>query len=230
MWLLPPKRSSGQMAAVTSPPESNDRLMIPRLAVGLLLGAVVTLSLFWVMQYLIVSADRSLDDTTRGTIVDFVRVKKNEIIERKQIKPKKPPPPKAPPPEPPAPKLDDLTPSAEKITISAVPVITDIELSSGGFSLGIGEGDYLPIVKVAPIYPRRAVSRGVEGYCIVEYTVTRAGTTRDVRVLPDQCTSSLFEKASVAAATKFKYKPRVIDGDPVEVAGVRNKFTYKLEK
>ena len=216
------------MSTVTSPPESNDRLMIPRLAVGLLLGAVVTLSLFWVMQYLIVSADRSLDDTTRGTIVDFVRVKKNEITERKQIKPKKPPPPKAPPPEPPAPKLDDLTPSAEKITISAVPVITDIDLSPGGFSLGIGEGDYLPIVKVAPIYPRRAVSRGVEGYCIVEYTVTRAGTTRDV--LAAQCTSSLFEKASVAAATKFKYKPRVIDGDPVEVAGVRNKFTYKLEK
>ncbi len=111
-----------------------------------------------------------------------------------------------------------------------MPVETDIDLTSGGFSLGVGEGDYLPIVKVAPIYPRRAVSRGVEGHCIVEYTVTRAGTTRDARVLPGQCTSGLFEKASLAASLKFKYKPRVIDGNAVEVSGVRNKFTYELEK
>ena len=207
-----------------------DPMIIGRLIIGLLLGAIVALSLFWVMQYLIATADRTLDEAQRGDLVDFVRVKKSEIIERKQIKPRKPPPPDAPPPEPPTPKLDRLTPSAEKIAISAVPVETDIELSSGGFSLGVGEGDYLPIVKVAPIYPRRAVSRGVEGFCIVEYTVTRAGTTRDARVLPGQCSSSLFEKASVAAALKFKYKPRVMDGQAVEVPGVRNKFTYELEK
>jgi protein TonB len=210
--------------------KTKDPMMAVRLLIGLLLGAFVTLGLFWVMQYLIATADRSLDDAKRGALVDFVRVKKNEVIERKQIKPRKPPPPDAPPPEPPAPKLDDLTPSADKIAISAVPVETDIDLSSGGFSLGVGEGDYLPIVKVAPIYPRRAVSRGVEGFCIVEYTVTRSGTTRDARVIPDQCSSSLFEKASVDAALKFKYKPRVIDGAAVEVPGVRNKFTYELEK
>lgn len=219
------------MANVTAlESKTKDPMMAVRLLIGLLFGAFVTLGLFWVMQYLIATADRSLDDAKRGALVDFVRVKKNEVIERKQIKPRKPPPPDAPPPEPPAPKLDDLTPSADKIAISAVPVETDIDLSSGGFSLGVGEGDYLPIVKVAPIYPRRAVSRGVEGFCIVEYTVTRSGTTRDARVIPDQCSSSLFEKASVDAALKFKYKPRVIDGEAVEVPGVRNKFTYELEK
>ena len=171
------------MSAATAPGlKAKDPMMVVRLGAGLILGAVVTLSLFWVMQYLITTADRSLDESKRGALVDFVRIKKNEVIERKQIKPKKPPPPEAPPPEPPAPKLDELTPSAEKIAITAVPVATDIDLTSGGFSLGVGEGDYLPIVKVAPIYPRRALSRGVEGYCIVEYNVTRAGTTRDVRV------------------------------------------------
>lgn len=205
-------------------------MIIVRLGVGLVLGAVVTLSLFWVMQYLITTADRSLDETGRGSLLEFVRIKKAEVIERRQIKPKKPPPPQAPPPQPPTPKLDKLTPSAEKIAITAVPVATDIDLSSGGFSLGVGEGDYLPIVKVAPIYPRRAQSRGVEGYCIVEYTVTRTGQTKDARLVPGQCTSRLFEKVSVAASLKFKYKPRVIDGVAVEVPGVRNKFTYELEK
>ena len=199
-----------------------------RLGIGVVVGLAVTALLFWTMSYLIESADRSLDDSGMSNIVDFVRLKRDETIQRRQIKPEKPPPPEAPPPQPPTPQMENLDPNAEKIAISAVPVETDIEMS-GGFSLGVGEGDYLPIVKVAPIYPQRALSRGIQGYCVVSYTVTRQGTIRDPFVVEDQCTSSLFHSASVQAALKFKYKPRVIDGQAVEVPGVQNKFTYEIE-
>jgi protein TonB len=200
---------------------------VVRLVTGVVLGLVVTAGLFWMMQYLIDSADRELNEGASGHLLDFVRLKRDENIERRQLKPKKPPPPDTPPPQPPTPKLDNLNPNAEKIAISAVPVNTDIEMS-GGFSLGIGEGDYLPIVKVAPIYPQRALSRGVQGFCVVQYTVTRQGTTRDPVVVESMCTSSLFHRASVQAALKFKYKPRVLDGQAVEVPGVQNKFTYEI--
>jgi len=200
-----------------------------RLVFGLALGLAVTAGLFWTMQYLIVTADRELNEGAAGNIVDFVRLKRNEEIQRRQLKPKKPPPPDAPPPQPPTPQLDNLDPNAEKIAISAVPVETDIEMS-GGFSLGVGEGDYLPIVKVAPIYPQRALSRGIEGYCVVQYTVTRQGTIRDPFVVESMCTSSLFHRASIQAALKFKYKPRVMDGQAVEVPGVQNKFTYEIQE
>ena len=200
---------------------------VVRLVTGLALGLVVTAGLFWMMQYLIDSADRELNEGASGHLLDFVRLKRDENIERRQLKPKKPPPPDTPPPQPPTPKLDNLNPNAEKIAISAVPVNTDIEMS-GGFSLGIGEGDYLPIVKVAPIYPQRALSRGVQGFCVVQYTVTRQGTIRDPMVVESMCTSSLFHRASVQAALKFKYKPRVLDGQAVEVPGVQNKFTYEI--
>jgi protein TonB len=168
-----------------------------------------------------------LNEGKAGNIVDFVRLKRNEEIQRRQLKPKKPPPPDAPPPQPPTPQLENLDPNAEKIAISAVPVETDIEMS-GGFSLGVGEGDYLPIVKVAPIYPQRALSRGIEGFCVVQYVVTQLGTIRDPFVVESMCTSSLFHRASIQAALKFKYKPRVMDGQAVEVPGVQNKFTYEI--
>jgi protein TonB len=200
---------------------------IARMATGLVLALGVTLSLFWVMQYLIATADRSLNDDSAGTMLDFVRVKRDESVERRQRKPEKPPPPEAPPPQPPSPQLDNLNPNAEKIAISAVPVETDIEMT-GGFSLGVGEGDYLPIVKVAPIYPNRALTRGIEGFCVVQYTVTSLGTTKDPVVVESQCSSSLFHRASVNAALKFKYKPRIMDGQAVEVPGVQNKFTYEI--
>lgn len=200
-----------------------------RMVLGLILGLAVTAGLFWTMQYLIETADGQLNEDAAGALVDFVRLKRDESVERRQLKPKKPPPPEAPPPQPPTPQLDNLNPNAEKIAISAVPVETDIEMS-GGFSLGVGEGDYLPIVKVAPIYPQRALSRSIEGFCVVQYTVTRQGTTRDPFVVEDMCTSSLFHRASVQAALKFKYKPRVIDGQAVEVPGVQNKFTFEIQE
>lgn len=200
---------------------------LARFGIGLAIGLVITLFLFWFMQYMIAIADRTLDEGTRGSLVDFVRIQRDESIERRQAKPKKPPTPEAPPPQPPTPQLDSLDPSAEKIAIQAAPVTTEIEMT-GGFSLGVGEGDYLPIVKVAPIYPQRALSRGIEGYCVVEYTVTRQGTTRNPVVIDSQCTSSLFHRASLQAALKFKYKPRIIDGEAVEVRGVQNKFTYEI--
>jgi protein TonB len=198
-----------------------------RLLIGIVVGSVITLFLFWFMQYMIETADRSLDESKRGSLVDFVRVVRDETIERKTPKPTKPPPPDTPPPQPPTPQLDNLDPTAEKIAIQAAPVQTDIDMT-GGFSLGVGEGDYLPIVKVAPIYPQRALSRGIQGFCTVSYTVTRQGTIRDPVVVPGQCSSSLFERASIQAAMKFKYKPRVIDGQAVEVHGVQNKFTYEI--
>lgn len=203
--------------------------MFGRLSVGMVLGLLVTLSLFWFMQYMIETADRTLDDGNRGALLDFVRLERDESVQRRQAKPEKPPPPEAPPPQPPTPQLDNLDPSADKIAIQAAPVQTDIEMT-GGFSLGVGEGDYLPIVKVSPIYPQRAQSRGIEGYCTVQYTVTRQGTVQDVIVVPGECTSSLFERASIQAALKFKYKPRVVDGQAIEVPGVQNRFTYQLEQ
>jgi protein TonB len=190
---------------------------------------IITAALFWFMQYLIETADRELNEDASGHLLDFVRLKRDESIERRQLKPKKPPPPEAPPPQPPTPQLENLDPNAEKIAITAAPVETDIEMS-GGFSLGVGEGDYLPIVKVAPIYPQRALSRSIEGYCVVQYVVTKNGTIREPFVVEDQCTSSLFHRASVAAAMKFKYKPRVVDGQAIEVPGVQNKFTYEIQE
>jgi len=213
----------------------NETLSLPktggvfRLVIGVVLGVCITAGLFWFMQYLIETADRELNEGGSTNLVDFVRLKRDESIQRRQLKPKKPPPPDAPPPQPPTPQLENLNPNAEKIAISAAPVETDIEMS-GGFSLGVGEGDYLPIVKVAPIYPQRALSRGVEGFCVVQYTVTRNGTVRDPFVIEDQCTSSLFHRSSIQAALKFKYKPRVVDGQAIEVPGVRNKFTFEIQE
>ena len=199
-----------------------------RVLIGTMFGVVVTAALLWTMQYMIETTDRGLSEGGSTHLVDFVRVKRDETIHRRELKPKKPPPPATPPPQPAAPKLDSLDPGVQTIAIPPAPVETTIAMSSG-FNLEVGEGDYLPIVKVAPIYPQRALIRGIEGYCVVQFTVTRQGTTRDAFVIEDACTDTIFRDPSIQAALKFKYKPRIMDGQAVEVPGVRNKFTYVIE-
>jgi protein TonB len=59
--------------------------------------------------------------------------------------------------------------------------------------------------------------------------VTKAGSIKDP-VAVDCQPQGYFESASIKAAMKFKYKPRVIDGEAIDVVGVQNRFTYELEQ
>ena len=196
-----------------------------RYAISIGLGALVTFALLFVMQLLIATGRGAITEARAFRIVDFVRVERQSIVETKKEKPEKPPEPEQAP-DMPSPDTLDSFDSSMAVSMSS-PVI-NASLNIGGVGFGVSDGEYLPIVKVAPIYPSRAASRGLEGYVILEFTVTRAGTVRDVFVV--ESTSSIFERAATTAAYKFKYKPRVIDGEPVEVPGVRNKITFVLEK
>jgi periplasmic protein TonB len=201
--------------------------LIVRCAYSAVATSVVVFTLFWFMQSLIQSGSMELDKSKTLKLPDFVRIQQAENVSRREPPPEKPPQPDEPPPEPPPPSMDDVTPEAQAMAVSAAPVTASISLNASGFGLAPSDGEYLPIVKVQPIYPRRALSRGVEGYVIVEFTVTKQGTTKDVRVV--ESTSSMFDNAAVKAAQKFKYKPRVVDGEPIEVPGVQNKITFEIE-
>ena len=198
---------------------------IKRIAAAGFLSVFTTFGILWVMQILIATGEGAITSKYEGRFVDFVRIKKDESLDTKNAKPKKPPAPEEPPPEPEQ-QMDDIDTSMETVSIGTVNANVDVAAGIGGFNAG--EGEYLPIVKVAPIYPNRALSRGIEGYCIIEFVVTRNGTTANGKVI--ECTSSLFANASLKAGAKFKYKPRVINGTPIDVPGVQHKITFELEK
>jgi protein TonB len=178
------------------------------------------------MQTLVATAKKELDESGRKHFVDFVRVEREEMEIRKDRKVEKPAEPEAPPSHTPQPRTDEVAPTDVKINIPDVEV--DAEMSIGGLGLDETSGDYLPIVKTPPIYPWQARANRVEGYCLVEYTVTTSGAVRNPVVVEAE-PRSYFEKASIEAALKFKYRPRVVNGEPIEVHGVRNLFQYKLE-
>ena len=200
--------------------------MIGRYALSIVIGVVVTLSLLFVMQLLIASGKAALSEPRDRAQLDFVRVKRNENLNTEDFTPEKPPPPPEVPPETPPQEMDNIDPNAPTINIAPPSVSADTNIGGPG-GMNIAEGDYLPIVRVAPVYPARALSRGLEGYVDMSFTVTTTGTVRDPIVLFS--TSSLFERAATRAVMKFKYKPRVVDGIPVDVSGVKTRISFQIE-
>ena len=200
--------------------------MIGRYAFSIVIGTVVTMSLLFIMQLLIVSGKQALTDPRERHKLEFVRIKKNENLNLYDIIPDKPPKHTETPPETPPQDMDNIDPNVPTIDIPRPAITANTDIGGTG-GMNIAEGDYLPIVRVAPVYPSRALSRGLEGFVDMSFTVTATGTVKDPIVL--QSTSSLFERAATRAVLKFKYKPRVVDGIPVEVVGVKTRITFELE-
>lgn len=200
--------------------------MIGRYAFSVVIGTVVTLSLLFVMHLLIASGKTALTKPRDRAKLEFVRVKRNENLNVEDFTPEKPPKPPETPPETPPQDMDNMDPNAPSINVAPPTVAQSADIGGPG-GMNIAEGDYLPIVRVAPVYPARALSRGLEGHVDLEFTVTTAGTVRDPVILFS--TSSLFERAATRAVLKFKYKPRVVDGVPVDVPGVKTRITFQIE-
>lgn len=199
------------------------------MTVGRLISAFVpafgvTLGLLLLMHILILRNMTEPKEPPEFTLPEIVMPDREIETKYDTSKPDKPDEPEEPPPELPEPEFESPDLNND---ISISPNL-DTRANIGGIGGFSSDGEFLPIVKVAAKYPSRALSRGTEGYCTVEYTVTKTGETRDISVV--DCPDSVFSSASVKAAEKFKYKPRVVDGEPIEVPRVQNRFIFEMAK
>ncbi len=189
------------------------------------LAAIVTAALVLLMHVLIQTNIKAPEEGKRYKVPDIVMPEREIVTEFDTSKPDRPEDVAEPPPELPDIEFDAPDVTNEGISVSGPKIDKPKVAGPGGFG---GDGDMIPITKIQPQYPSRASSRGKEGYCTVKFTVTEIGTTTDI--VEADCPDRVFLRPSIKAAAKFKYKPRVVDGKPVSVPGVQNKFTFELAK
>lgn len=202
---------------------------ILRLLLATPLALLVTAGLLLFMISLVQLSEQKYQPGKSIKLPDIYMPDEASIQQRSVVKPRKPKLEETPPPEIPQQafkKIDGNT----AITAITAPTRVSAELDLAvGSRLNASDGEYLPIVKVAPQYPRRALSRGIEGYVVLEYTVTTTGTVRDVTVV-DAKPSGIFDRAAIKSASRYKYKPRVENGQAIEVPGVRTKINFVLKR
>ena len=203
-------------------------MIVIRWALSMVMAAGITLGLFYFMQALIATGAQ-LDQ--RVTVVKIVDATMPEIELEVLEEIDKPEP------------IQDDTEVVEEVpdrqvNLSDGPSLNieraSIELDTGlqlsNASISATDGDFLPLVAIAPQYPTQAAQRGIEGWCLVSFTVNGLGNVEEESiVVVDAEPSNIFDRNSIRAATRFKFQPRVVDGQGVAVEGVQYVFRYELE-
>ena len=200
--------------------------MIARYAGSGLLAIAVTFALFFAMQALIATGRNAIVDTGKDVKIEFRAQERDETPETiKQKLPDHPEVEKAP--EVPKFEMARVNPGGSTLNIAAPKLNANVQAN---FDIGDApaDGDIMPLVRVPPQYPRNALSRGIEGYVTLEFDITKEGTVENVRVI-DADPKNIFDRAAIRAVEKFKYKPKIVNGQPAERYGVQFRMTFQLE-
>jgi protein TonB len=202
--------------------------------VGVALG--ISLGLFGLMYVVISATGHGLEKAEALQTIDFVRLRKDSQVESMERRKPPPPPPKPPPP-----------PSKMRVEAANVQVagggfaMPNVELSanvggggfvgqmgSGGGVGGLFDGDIIPLQRIPPQYPRDAARAGITGWVQLEVTVNADGTVRSARVIESR-PKGMFEASAVQAVMRWKFKPKVVNGQPVAQRGSQ-KIEFHLNK
>ena len=197
-----------------------------RVGISGALGILVTLSLVILMYKLIDSGVKELDEKEGIKIPDFLHVERETTTNAKKTEVKKPDDPEPPPPDIPQDQIDIEVPDSA-VNISAPVVAVNPNAGLGNFAR---DSDFIPVYIPQPQYPRRAQTRGKEGYAVVEVIITTTGGVRDPKMIEEFPEGWGFGRAALKAADKLKYNPRVVDGVGQEVPGVLYKFSFQMAK
>ena len=197
---------------------------------GIGLSILITSGLFFIMVILISLGDSGMKEDKSVKLADVVMPERQ--IDTFMTEVDKPEKPEEQPEDIAQPELD-LQPLTG-IDVSMTKPKANFKASGSFFR----DGEYIPLFKVQPIYPRRALERGTQGFAITSFTITESGTVENAVALEGYCGDptpeattemrpcSLFNSASVRASAKLKYKPKIVDGKATRVEDVLHRFTF----
>lgn len=194
------------------------------------LAFLTALSLFYIMSALISSTSDIKKQTQKIGLIEFIRVKPRTFLDEKKRKlPEKKPKEMKPPKmkmlssalsKPKKMQLQMNLPDIKSILNSGGPAV-------GGLGMAMGSG-VTPLIRIEPQYPRRAAMQGIEGWVILQFDITPAGSVNGVRVL-DARPPRIFNQAAIKALRKWKYRPKIENGKPIEQKGLKVQLDFKLE-
>ena len=196
-----------------------------RVPVAVAVGALLTTSMFWLLWHLVGTAF-DVGDMSEATRIDFSRMRRDTEIQTKRDEKVER---ERPPPTPETPRMAFSAGGIENNVAQLTPVV-DARGAMSRMSMTAGsDRDVIPLVRIAPDYPPRALSRGLEGWVQVQFTITATGTVRDPVVVNAE-PRNIFDDAALKAIARWRYNPKVEGGVAVERIGVQTIIRFQLEQ
>ncbi|MBM4385928.1 MAG: TonB family protein [Deltaproteobacteria bacterium] len=191
-------------------------------------GAFFTSLVFLLLWVFIHTGESQAFEMTDAKRVEFTRLRRDtETASRRASKAKRDRPDIAPQ----APKMNFASSSASTDAVAMLTPEVNARAAMTKMTVNVGgsDRDIMPLVRINPDYPPRAQSRGIEGWVLVQFTITAAGTVRDAKVV-DASPRGYFEEAALKAIARWRYNPKVQEGVAVERVGVRVRLSFNMER
>lgn len=191
-----------------------------RYAVAVVLAIVVTLVTFYIMHLLISGSRGDTDQMDPPPGIRFGPVEIDDRVEQRDRRRPPPPPPPETPPPPPDMEIAEMDQQVQDMPNLDLPKLDIPSTGSGPFLGNLGqvdrsqEGDIVPLVRIQPQYPRDAAMNQIEGWVTIEFTIDETGSVRSPRVVEAK-PPRVFDREAIRAILRWKFKPRVVDGQPV---------------
>ncbi|MEI7948975.1 MAG: energy transducer TonB [Gammaproteobacteria bacterium] len=194
-----------------------------RFPIAVIFGLLLNAGMFYVLYKLTTVA--STVEVRQATRIEFTRMKRDsETQTRREEKVEREPPP----PTPEVPKIASSSGDIGKAAVTLAPKI-DTKGAMQGIKLSAGsDRDVVPLVRINPEYPQRALSRGIEGWVTVQFTITETGSVADPIVV-DAMPKGMFDEAALKAIARWRYNPKVEDGKPIVRKGIQTMLRFQLE-
>jgi protein TonB len=105
----------------------------------------------------------------------------------------------------------------------------EIEMGDGPTLGGAAsDADVIPLVRVQPMYPPTAAQQRIEGWVRLAFDISTTGSVKNARVMASQ-PPNVFDVAALNAIKKWKYKPKIENGERVERHNIVVQLTFELE-
>lgn len=78
-----------------------------------------------------------------------------------------------------------------------------------------------------PVYPTLAKSQGVQGYVIIEYTVSTDGQVLNPVVVESE-PAGVFDSSAMISIASWVYKPMIKNGEVLAAEKIRSRLEYRL--
>ncbi|MFH4525258.1 energy transducer TonB [Vibrio diabolicus] len=204
-----------------------------RLLLALPASLLISVSLFSFMAWMVDKGNQRAPEASEAVRFDMVMVENEADVQRRQRSvPEQPEPPQAPEPMDLSQADTQMEPMSQMTPVSALGLNTALEgiaISAPNLKGTMGNQQALPLYRVDPRYPSKALKRRVEGYVIMRFTIDATGRPKDIEVLEAE-PQRMFEREAIRALKKWKYQPKVEDGVSIEQYGQTAKVEFKLAK
>lgn len=208
-----------------------------RLCIALPPALLTVVGLFSAMAWMVDNPQPVMADESAKLAFNMVMLEEEAQVKRRQrAVPKQPKTPEPPP------QVEPMV-SQTPLATANVPVVPDLNLdvAISGIAVTTPQFDTLevqelannqqvmPLYRVQPSFPDKALRRGIEGYVTVSFTIDPQGRPTDIQIT-DANPRRMFDREAIKALRRWKYQPKIVNGQAVSQVGQSIKLEFKLNQ